>query len=113
MNNKFLGEIKGIYFNNGIQGIARIIEEDEHFMYVEDLLGLQLQQNPDGNPVVSLEDFTPFAVIEDKGLETRIPQSSIMLLFPVQEQLLAGYKKRVGPQIEIVSGHHADALRTK
>jgi len=96
MKTKFQNEIRGLYFNNGIQAIAKIVDEDEHFLYVENLLGLQLTMGNDGNssPMVHLEDFTPFAVIEKEGLTTRIPQSSVMIVFPVEERLLAGYKKR-------------------
>jgi len=107
-------DIVGLYFNNGIQGIATIKDEDEQFIYVEKLLGIQLQQGPDGNPQVFLEDFTPFAIIEDEGLVSRIPQSSIMITFPIQEQLLAGYKKRTGQSIEIVSAPSiAEAVKAK
>ena len=106
-------DIVGLYFTNGIQGIVTIKDEDEHFIYGEKFLGIQLQQGPDGNPQVFLEDLTPFATIHDEGLDVRIPQSSLLTTFEVQEQLIAGYKKRTGQNIQIASASLADTVKVK
>ena len=93
---KYQNEIVGLYFNNGIQGIGTIVEEDENFMWVENLLGIQVHadSNDANKTKLSLEDFTPFTIIQKEGLTTRIPHSAIMLTFPPVDIILSGYKQR-------------------
>ena len=89
-----MSEVKGIYFNNGIQAAAKIMSEDDRYIVVENMLGIQLNMQDPEHPMVSFEDMTPFAYIEKYGLDTKIPRSSIMFLFPLERQLSDGYNKR-------------------
>ena len=120
-----MSEITGIHFINGMQVIARVVKEDEHYVHVEDMLSLQLMQRQDANgqpmvdengqPIPFLylsEEFTPYTDIEKSGLTTKVPRSTIFFFFPPKEDILKGYKNRTS-RIEIAPASLASTLRTK
>lgn len=52
-------------------------------------------------PAVYFENITPYADADEKGITSEIPFASIMMTFPLEKQLLSGYKNRVS-SIQIV-----------
>jgi hypothetical protein len=96
----------GILFNNGVQVVARLVKEDDKFMYVENMLALQLRADVDesGNPVLGadgqpmsklfFDNYLDFAENTKTGIDTRIPWSSVTFPFPVESRILHGYVQR-------------------
>lgn len=104
--------VKGILFANGVQALATVVKDDGNFLYVENMLALQMTQatyKVDGNgqyildngqPVedepskLYFEDFTAFADIKKTGLDTKIPWSAVQFPFDPDYRILEGYKNR-------------------
>ena len=96
-----MSEVKGLLFVNGVQALATVIKEDENFLYVENMLALQMTPptldehgNEIGPAKVYFDDFTSFAELTKTGLDTKIPWSSIMFPFQPEARILIGYKNR-------------------
>jgi hypothetical protein len=100
-----MSDVKGLLFANGVQALAIVRKEDDHFLWVENMLALQMKvddeegeaamkERRDPVPKLYFEHFTPFAELAKTGLDTKIPQSAIMFTFLPEARILAGYKNR-------------------
>lgn len=98
-------EIRGIWFLDGSVTVAKVMEETDHFLVVENMLLLIAQEVPadvdpeSGRPnrmktQIHFDDMMPFADIVKTGLDTKIPQSAIRFTFKLPRDLETGYKQR-------------------
>jgi hypothetical protein len=99
-----MSEIKGIFFNNGIQGIAKIIEDtsDPDNYTVENLNQIVTYQQ-DQETKLTFEAMTPFANLEKKGLDTKIPKSSCFL-YELSKQIEDVFSNYIG-SIQVYRGN--------
>lgn len=96
-------EIRGIWLNDGTVAVAKVMDETDHFLVVENMVVLVTEEVPVRNNAgevegiktkVSFEDIMPFAEIVKSGLDTKLPQSSVRFTFKIPRDLEAGYKQR-------------------
>lgn len=108
-----MAEYKGLFFNNGIQGIAKIVGETDFEYKVENLMQIigQVQEVHDkatgevlkdenGHPVtklmVTFEPISQYADMSDKGIKTSVPKASVLAPFPLENGLKNGFRDYVG-----------------
>jgi hypothetical protein len=71
-------ELSGIFFNNGLQGIANV-KEDGDFYVVSGLLQMIIVRGDKGDPVTTFQHLNPFVDESKIGVDAKIHKSAAFL----------------------------------
>lgn len=89
--------VVGIFFNNGMQGIAKLSrnQDERDFYSVEHLLRIVPVQTGENQHSFTFDSVSPFCDLEGKGESTNIPKNSCFL-YNLTSQLIDPFINFIG-----------------
>lgn len=93
-----MSELKGIFFNNGMQGIGTVKLDEGGFYVIEGMLQLVIQNTQEG-PATSFQHITPFVDESTIGVDI-VVNFSAAFLYNVDKAIADAYyesTRRVQP----------------
>lgn len=100
-----MSELKGIFFNNGMQGIGTVKVEGDFFV-IDQMLQIVIVKHDNGSSSITFQHILPFVDQSVAGVDIKVHVSSAFL-YELDEEIKNGYytsTRRVQPVSSIVLG---------